>query len=106
MTTRRKFLIAGVGTLAVPLTACGGGGDSEAMDLADPAVTPPQTPPQAPPPPVPPPPAPPPASMPPAGYEDPALIYDGTGGITGTHLYATLLPWKNPLGDWFDADGV
>src|SRR5262249_49098901 len=40
------------------------------------------------------------------GYEDPALIYDGTGGITGTHLYATLLPWKNPLGDWFDADGV
>jgi len=34
------------------------------------------------------------------------VIYDGPGGITGTHLYARLVQWKNPGGDWLDADGV
>ncbi len=34
------------------------------------------------------------------------MIYDGPGGITGTHLYARLVQWKNPGGDWLDADGV
>ena len=53
-----------------------------------------------------PPPTPPTPPPTPTGLEDPALIYDGPGGITGTHLYATLLPWKNPGGDWLDADGV
>jgi hypothetical protein len=106
MTTRRTFLIAGVGAFAVPLTACGGG-DSESTDLADPATTPPQAPPIPPPPPEPPPPGPePPSTASPPGYEDPIVIYDGKLGITGTNLYATLLPWKNPLGDWFDALGV
>ena len=46
------------------------------------------------------------APPPDPGAEDPALIYDGTNGITGTHLYARLTPWRNKGGDWLDADNV
>src|SRR5262245_51900926 len=78
MTTRRTFLIAGVGAFAVPLTACGGGeSDSEATGLADPSATPPQAPPITPPPPTAPPPPGPPSTAGPPGYEDPIVIYDG-----------------------------
>ena len=95
MTTRREFLIAGVGTVAASVAACGGGSSGSA-DASAP-VSPPETSP-------PPPSSPPPPTV--AGIEDPVLIYDGPGGITGTHLYAKLTPWRNPLGDWLDADGV
>ena len=105
MTTRREFLIAGVGTVAASVAACGGG-DAGSTELTS-STPPPQgtPPPEGTPPQTPPTPPPTPPSTP-TGLEDPALIYDGPGGITGTHLYATLLPWKNPGGDWLDADGV
>ena len=105
MTTRRAFLIAGAGTVAATVAGCGGGSDAatqQAPDVLQP--TPPPNTPLPPPTTPPPPPTNPPPT--PTALEDPALIFDGPGGITGTHLYQTLQPWKNRGGDWLDADGV
>src|SRR5260221_1761709 len=103
MTTRSEFLIAGVGTVAASVAACGGGDAGSAVPTSPASPTPPPSPPA---PPTSPPGSVPPPPTAPTGFEDPILIYDGPGGITGTHLYANLLPWRNPLGDWLDADGV
>ena len=41
-----------------------------------------------------------------SGDLDPLLIDDGPEGLTAHSLYASRLQWKNPGGDWLDADGV
>lgn len=37
---------------------------------------------------------------------DVIAIYDGINGLTSGAVYEKVIPWKNPGGDWVDADGV
>lgn len=96
MTSRRTFLIAGLGTVAASVGARGG-----SAEAASPVVLPTS------------PPAPPAPSAPVS--PDAIAIYDAPmntsgsppGGISSSFLYQYWLPWKNSkTGDWIDAAGV
>ena len=102
MTSRRTFLIAGLGTVAASVGAGGDGGDGSAEAAAPAPVVPPTSPPAPPAPAVP-------------RSPDAIAIYDGPtntsgappGGISSSFLYQYWLPWKNnKTGDWIDAAGV
>jgi hypothetical protein len=97
MTSRRTFLLAGIGTAVGSVGACGGGSSGSAEATAP--VVPPTSP-SAP-------------SSP--GSPDAIAFYDGPlntggsppGGISSSFLYQYWLPWKNDkTGDWIDASGV
>ena len=94
MTSRRAFLIAGVGTVAASVGACGGG-NSGSTETSSPSGPP--TPPAAPPPPAPPPPT----------STTGLLLSDAGSGVNRRFFnYHVRLAWQNPGGDWVDAAGV
>jgi hypothetical protein len=89
MTSRREFLIAGAGTAATSLVACGGGGDGAAA-----APTLPGPPPAPPPPPPPPPPGP-----PPPGLATEGIVLDGSASGVARDWYHYMLKvrWRGPF---------
>ena len=95
MTSRREFLIAGVGTVAASVGACGGGNSATTTETA--------TPPASPTPPAPP--------APPASPASPThakvLLSDAGSGVNQKFFnYHVRLVWRNSGGDWLDAAGA